>query len=72
MIKVLARSTNNAEQFCGQRKEKNLSANTSQKFCAGLHELIGFHRLNLSSFVICFNVVEFILFWQNIKIRNLC
>jgi len=28
MIKVLARPTNNAEQFCGQRKEANLSANT--------------------------------------------
>ena len=27
--------------------------------------------VNLSSFVICCDVVEFTLFWQNIKIRNL-
>ena len=31
MIKALARPKNNAEQFCGQRKEI-LSANTSQNF----------------------------------------
>ena len=65
MIKVHARPTNNAEQFCGQRKGGNLSAN---KFCAGLHEIFGLHGFNLSSLVICFNLVELILFWQNIKI----
>jgi len=31
MIKLLARPSNNAEQFCGQRKEI-LSSNTSQNF----------------------------------------
>jgi len=32
IINVLARPTNSAEQFCGQRKEANLSANISQNF----------------------------------------
>jgi len=32
LIKALARPTNNAESFCGQRKEANLSANISQNF----------------------------------------
>jgi len=32
MMKVLARPTNNAEQFCGQRKGGKLSVNTSQNF----------------------------------------
>jgi len=25
------------------------------KFCAGLHEMFGFHGFNISSFIICFN-----------------
>jgi len=32
MIKVLARPTNNAEQFCGQTKDWPFSANTLQNF----------------------------------------
>jgi len=44
----------------------------ARKFCAGLHGIYSFHGFNLSSFVICFNVAGLILFWQNIKIRNLC
>jgi len=31
-MKVLARPTYNAEQLCGQMKEKTFSANTSTKF----------------------------------------
>ena len=42
------------------------------KFCTGLHEVFGFNWFNLWSFDICSNVIKFILFWQNIKIRNLC
>ena len=38
------------------------------KFCAGLYEIFGLHGFNFSSFVICFNLVELILFWQNVKI----
>jgi len=72
MIKVLAWPTNNKEQFCGQTKARNFKCEHFTKFCAGLHEIFGFHWFNLSSFVICFNVVEFILFWRNIKIRDLC
>ena len=36
-------------------------------FCADLHEIFYFHWFNLSFFVICFNLVELTLFWQNIK-----
>jgi len=43
MIKVLARPTNNAKQFCGQRKEGNFKYEHFTKFCAGLHEGFGFH-----------------------------
>jgi len=32
MLKVLARPTNNAEQFCDNEKEANFSAHTSQNF----------------------------------------
>ena len=38
------------------------------KFCTGLYEIFGLHGFNFSSFVICFNLVELILFWQKIKI----
>ena len=58
MIKVLAQPTNNAKPFW-TKKGGNLSAN---KFCAGLHEIFDLHGFNLSSFVICFNLVELILF----------
>jgi len=32
MLKVLARPTNTAEQFCDKEKEANFSAHTSQNF----------------------------------------
>jgi len=72
MIKLLARPTNNAEQFCGQRKEGNFKCQHFTKFCAALYEIFDFHWFNLLSFVICFSVVELILFWQNIKLGNMC
>jgi len=62
LIKVLARPTNNVEQFCGQRKERNFKCEHFTKQCTGLHEIFGFHWFNLSSFTICFNVLELILF----------
>jgi len=62
MIKLLSRPTNNAEQFCGQRKGDKFKCDHFTKFCAGLHEIFGFHEFNLSSLVICVNVVELILF----------
>jgi len=40
--------------------------------CAGLHAILYFYGFKLSPFVICFSVGKIILFWQNIKIRNLC
>jgi len=49
MIKVLARPTNNAEQFCGQRKGGKCKCEQLTKFCAGLHESFGFIGFNLSS-----------------------
>jgi len=70
MIKVLARPTNNAEQFMD--KEVQFKCDYFTKFCAGLHEIFGFHRFNLSSFVVCFNVAGLIIFWQDIKISSLC
>jgi len=30
---------------------------TLHKFFPGLHEIFGLHRTNLSSFVVCFNMV---------------
>jgi len=45
---------------------------TLQKNSLGLHEIHGLHRTNLSSFVVCFNVVQLILFWQNNKKSSLC
>jgi len=68
-MNVLARSTNNAEQFCGQRKGGTFKYERFTKFCAGLHELFGFHGFNLSSFVICINFVEAISYLQNINLR---
>jgi len=34
MIKVLARRTNNVEQFCGQRKEDKFKCEHFTQFCA--------------------------------------
>jgi len=65
MMKVLVRPANNAEQFCGQRKEINFKCERFTKFCDSLHVIFGFRWFNLSSFVICFNV-ELILFLPNI------
>ena len=59
MKKVLARPTNNAEPFCGQRKEVNLSANTLQncamdcmRFLASTSHLMSFVSIWYSSFFI--------------------
>jgi len=65
MIKVLARPTNNAKQFWGRRKGGKIKCEHFTNFCAGLNEIFCFYESNLSVFVICFNVVEFILFCQN-------
>ena len=62
MIKIHERPTNNAEQFCGPSKEENFKCEHFTNFCAGLDEIFGLHGFELPSFVICFNVVEFILF----------
>ena len=68
MIKVLARSTNNAEQFCGQRKGGKFKCENFTKFFPGLHGSFSFHRtINISSFVVCFIICFIILFWQNNK-----
>jgi len=55
MVEVLARPTNNAEQFCGRRKGKKFMCQHFTKFCAGLHVIYWFHWFNL-------NGVELILF----------
>jgi len=60
MIKVLARPSNNAEQFYGQRKGGKFKCEHRTKLCAGLHEIFGFHGFNLSSFVICFHTILFL------------
>jgi len=60
MIKVLARPTNNAEPFCGQRKGGKFKCEHRTKFCAGLHEIFGFHSFNLSFLSFIFNVTEFL------------
>jgi len=65
MIKVVARPTNNKEQFCGLRTGGKFKCEHFTKFCAGLHEIFDFHGFNISSFVICFHVVELILFREN-------
>jgi len=62
MIKVLARPTNNAEQFCGQRKGGTFKCEHFTKFFPGLHDIFGFRMTNLSSFAVGFNVVHLILF----------
>jgi len=59
MIKVLARPTNTHEQFCGQSKGDAFKCEHFTMFFPGLHEIYGFHRTNVSSFVICFNVVAY-------------
>jgi len=43
-------------------KERNFKREHFTKFCIGLHKIFGFHWFNLSSFVSCFTVVEFIFF----------
>jgi len=68
MIKVLARPTNNAEQFCGQRQGGKFKR--QHNFCPGWDENFGLHRINLSAFVVCFNVLQSILFCQNLKISS--
>jgi len=67
MIKVLARATNNAEQLCGQSKGGAFKREHFSNFFAGLHEIFGFHRTNLLSFVVCFNVVELFYFDKILK-----
>jgi len=63
MIKVLAGLTNNAEQSCGQKKGGKFKCEHFTNFFLGLHEIFGLGRItNLSSFVVCFNVVQLILF----------
>jgi len=66
MIKVLARPTNNAVQFCGQRRRTKFKCEHFTKCCPGLDENFGLHRINVSSFVAYLNVKQSILFWQNI------
>jgi len=68
MINVLARPTNNAEQLCGQSKGGTFKHEYFTKFFAGLHEIFGFHRTNLLSFVVCFNVVQLFHFDKIITI----
>jgi len=48
MTKELTWPTNNAEQCCGQRIEENFKCEHFAEFCAGFHEIFGFHRLILS------------------------
>jgi len=72
MIKVLVRPTNNAKQFCGQTQGGEFMCEHVTKLCPGLHENFSLHRINVSSFVVCFNVVQLISFWQNNKICSLC
>jgi len=63
MITVLARSTNNAQQFCVQRKGGQFKCEHFTKFFPGLHEIFSHHRTsNISSFVVCFSMVQLILF----------
>jgi len=53
MIKVLARSTNTAKQFCGQRKGGKFKCEHFTKFYPGLHEIFASTRptSHLLSFV---------------------
>jgi len=67
MKKVLARPANNAEQLCGQSKGGTFKREHFTKFFAGLHEIFGFHRANLLSFVVCFNVVQLFYFDKILK-----
>jgi len=59
MIKVLAQTTNNAEQSNEQRKGGKFKCEHFTKFCC---IIFCFSEFNLLSFVICFNVVELTLF----------
>jgi len=43
MTKVLVRSTNQAEQFRGQRKAGMFKFAHFTKFCVGLHDIVGYH-----------------------------
>jgi len=58
MINELSRP----EQICGQTKVGKCKCEHFTKFCSGLHEIFGLPVFYLSSFVVCFNVVEFIWF----------
>ena len=53
MLEVLARPTNNAEQFCDKEKDANFSAHTSQNFspvCMKVLASMG----STSHFFVCF------------------
>jgi len=51
MMKVLARPTNYAEQFRGQRKRGKLKWPHLTKFCAGLHEKLNDLSINEQRYV---------------------
>ena len=63
----IARPTNNTEQLCGQRKGGKFKCEHFKKIFPGFHEIFGLHRTNLASFVVCFNVVQLILFYKKSK-----
>jgi len=65
MIKLLARSTNNTEAFLWT-KEPNLSANNSQHFSLVCMRYLA-STGPMSHFVVCFNVLQIILFDQITK-----
>jgi len=56
MIKLLARLTNNAEKISWKRRI--FKCKRFKEFFTGLQKIFGFHCFNLSSFVVCINVVE--------------
>jgi len=67
MITVLARTKNNAEQFCEQSKGGTFKCEHFTKFFPGLHGIFGFHMTNLSSFAVCSNVVKLFYFDKILK-----
>ena len=62
MIGLLHDQQITPNNFVDKGKEANLGANTSKEFFPGLHEIHDVYRTNLTSFVVCFNVVQLILF----------
>jgi len=62
MASDIAQPTNNAENICGQKKGGKFKCEHFTNFFPGLHEIFGLNRTNLSFFVVCFNVVQLILF----------